>query len=157
MAIGLQAFMGVLLTSMTKDLNLIDNVLTVYQLWIFNVFLDSIRAMLKGFLRGLGIQNHVLPYHILVQGGLLPGGIFLFCFNVPALEEIPILGAWISSTAASFLIFIAYFVTIQRANWHEIAINVVKRVNQIAGTSNEDGFEVDEDGENIEMQNKGLM
>lgn len=47
--------MGFFLDEITDDLNMQDTILTVYQLFIFNVFLDSIRAMLKGFLRGLGI------------------------------------------------------------------------------------------------------
>lgn len=156
--LGLQLFMGFFLDEITDDLNMQDTILTVYQLFIFNVFLDSIRAMLKGFLRGLGIQNSVLIYHILVQGGVLPGGIFVLCFNLPALEEVPVLGAWIATTVCDFFLFIAYFVTLQRANWHEIAINVVKRVNQIAGAkANDEEFEVEGEGqEQIEMQ-KGLM
>lgn len=140
--------MGFLLDAVTEDLNMQDTILTVYQLFIFNVFIDSIRAMLKGFLRGLGIQNSVLIFHILIQGGVLPGGIFVLCFNLPALEEVPILGAWISATVCDFLLFLVYFVTLQRANWHEISINVVKRVNQIAGAKqNEEEFEVDGEGE----------
>ena len=64
--IGMQLFMGMFLDQITKDINIQDTIIKVYTLFIFNVFLDSIRAMLKGFLRGLGIQNSVLIYHILV-------------------------------------------------------------------------------------------
>lgn len=79
------------------------------------------------------------------------------CFNMPAFEEVPILGAWISATVCDFFLFIAYFVTLQRANWHEIGINVVKRVNQIAGAGGQDEMiEVEGQGDEIEMQ-KGLM
>lgn len=125
--------------------------MTVYTLFIFNVFLDSIRAMLKGFLRGLGIQNSVLIYHILIQGGVLPGGVFLLCFNMPALSDQPVLGAWIAATVCDFLLFLVYFIVLQRANWNEIGIKVVKRVNKIAGPS-KDG---DQEHEGIELQ-KGL-
>lgn len=59
----------------------------------------------------------------------MPGAIAVLCFNMPAFEEVPVLGAWIAASIADFLLFLAYFVTIQRANWHEISINVVKRVN----------------------------
>lgn len=104
--------MGYFLDEITDDLNMQDTILTVYQLFIFNVFLDSIRAMLKGFLRGLGIQNSVLIYHILVQGAVLPGGIALLCFNMPEFEEVPVLGAWITATVCDFLLFLAYFVTL---------------------------------------------
>lgn len=66
MALGLQVFMGFMLDHITEDSSMQETILTVYQLFIFNVFLDSIRAMLKGFLRGLGIQNSALPWHIIV-------------------------------------------------------------------------------------------
>ena len=86
----------------------------------------------------------------------MPGAVCVLCFNLPALEEVPVLGAWIASTICDFLLFLAYFITLQRANWHEIAINVVKRVNQIAGANPDDeGFEVD--GENEVEMKKGLM
>lgn len=52
---GLQILMGFALDIVTDDVNMQDTILTIYQLFIFNVFLDSIRAMLKGVLRGLGI------------------------------------------------------------------------------------------------------
>lgn len=149
--IGLQIFMGLFLDQITQDINMQDTILTVYTLFIFNVFLDSIRAMLKGFLRGLGIQNSVLIYHILVQGGVLPGAIFVLCFNMPALSDQPVLGAWIAATICDFLLFLAYFVTLQRANWNEIGLKVVKNVNKIAGPS-KDG---EEEHEGIELQ-KGL-
>ena len=151
--------MGFMLDVVTDDINMQDTILTIYQLFIFNIFLDSIRAMLKGVLRGLGIQNNVLPYHILVQGGMMPGGIFVLCFNLPAFEEVPILGAWISSTGCNFLLFVAYFVTLQRANWHDIGVKVVKRVNKIAGNKYEDEEDFDVNGEapgEIEMH-KGLQ
>jgi len=155
--LGLQVFLGFFLDKITEDVNMQDTILTVYQLWIFNVFLDSVRVMLKGFLRGLGIQNSVIPYHILINGGIMPGAVCVLCFNLPALEEVPVLGAWIASTICDFLLFLAYFITLQRANWHEIAINVVKRVNQIAGANPDDeGFEVDGEDQ-IEMKRKGLM
>jgi Na+-driven multidrug efflux pump len=139
-----------MLDHITEDINMQDTILTVYQLFIFNVFLDSIRAMLKGFLRGLGIQNSVLPYHIFIQGAIMPGAISVLCFNMPSMEDTPVLGAWIATTICDFLLFLGYFITLQRANWHEISINVVKRVNQIAGTNpDEDVF--DDNGEHIEM------
>lgn len=144
--------MGMFLDQITQDINMQDTILTVYTLFIFNVFLDSIRAMLKGFLRGLGIQNSVLIYHILVQGGVLPGGIFVLCFNMPALSDQPVLGAWIAATVCDFLLFIAYFITLQRANWNEIGLKVVKRVNQIAGPSADE----DAEHEGIELK-KGLQ
>jgi Na+-driven multidrug efflux pump len=159
LCMGLQILMGFFLDAVTDDVNMQDTILTVYQLWIFNIFLDNIRAMLKGFLRGLGIQNSVLPYHILVQGGCMPGGIFVLCFNLPAFEEVPILGAWISSSGCNFLLFVAYFTTIQRANWHEIGVKVVKRVNAIAGNRADDEEDFLDDGEaagEIEMH-KGLQ
>jgi Na+-driven multidrug efflux pump len=156
---GLQILMGFFIDVVTDDINMQDTILTIYQLFIFNVFLDNIRAMLKGILRGLGIQNNLLPYHILIQGGCMPGGIFVLCFNLPAFEEVPILGAWISSTACNFLLFVAYFVTLQRANWHDIGVRVVKRVNKIAGKREEDEEEFGLEGEaagEIEMH-KGLQ
>lgn len=155
--IGLQIYLGFMLDQITEDINMQDTILTVYQLFIFNVFLDSIRVMLKGFLRGLGIQNSVLPIHIFVQGAILPGAICVLCFNMPSMEDVPVLGAWIASSICSFFLFLGYFITLQRANWHEISISVVKRVNQIAGTNpNDDVFEDDGNNDNIEMQ-KRLM
>lgn len=78
----------------------------------------------------------------------MPGGIAVLCFKMPAFEEVPILGAWITSAFCSFCLFLAYFVTVQRANWHEISINVVKRVNQIAGEK------ADGEGEGVELAKK---
>ena len=89
----------------------------------------------------------------------MPGGIFVLCFNLPAFEEVPILGAWISSSGCNFLLFVAYFTTIQRANWHEIGVKVVKRVNAIAGNRADDEEDFLDDGEaagEIEMH-KGLQ
>jgi len=61
-----------------------------------------------------------------------------------------VLGAWITATVCDFLLFLAYFIVLQRANWNEIGLKVVKRVNQIAGPSR-DG----EEHEGIELK-KGL-
>lgn len=126
-----------------------DTFLSIYTMFTFNVFVDSIRAMLKGFLRGLGTQNSVLPYHILIQGGVLPGAVFVLCFNMPSLSDQPVVGAWIAATICDFLLFLAYFITLQRADWHEIGSSVVRRVNQIAGDNGADG--IGEDNEQVEM------
>lgn len=69
---------------------------------------------------------------------------------MPAFEEVPVLGAWITATACDFLLFLAYFVTLQRADWHEIGVGVVKRVNQIAGAK----AQTDDEDEGIEMQRR---
>ena len=130
-----------------------ETFISVYHLFAFNIFLDSIRAMLKGFLRGLGIQNSVLLYHILIQGAILPGAIFTLCFNMPALSSQPVLGAWIAVTGCNFLLMLAYFATLQRSNWHRIGVNVVRRVNKIAG---DDMGPLDDGEEEIEMR-KRLM
>lgn len=71
---------------------------------------------------------------------------------MPALSDQPVLGAWIAATVCDFLLFIAYFITLQRANWNEIGLKVVKRVNQIAGPSADD----DAEHEGIELK-KGLQ
>jgi|OM-RGC.v1.036227851 hypothetical protein len=62
-----------------------------------------------------------------------------------------VLGAWIAATVCDFLLFLVYFIVLQRANWNEIGIKVVKRVNKIAGPSKNG----DEEHEGIELQ-KGL-
>lgn len=111
-ALGLQIFMGMILDRISTDVNMQDTLVSIYPLFTFNVFLDSIRAMLKGFLRGLGTQNSVVPYHILIQGGVLPGAVFVLCFNMPSLSDQPVLGAWIAATICDFLLFLAYFVTL---------------------------------------------
>ena len=72
---------------------------------------------------------------------------------MPALSDQPVLGAWIAATICDFLLFLAYFITLQRANWNEIGLKVVKRVNKIAGPRNADE---EEEHEGIELK-KGLQ
>lgn len=88
------------------------------------------RAMMKGVLRGVGIQNSVLPYHILLQGMVLPGVMYAFAFNVC---EQPIMGIWIAMSIVDGLLLITYWGRLVTTDWHEIAIKVIKRTNKIAG------------------------
>lgn len=93
------------------------------------------RAMMKGVLRGVGIQNSVLPYHILLQGMVLPGVMYAFAFNV--MEE-PIMGIWIAMSIVDGLLLLAYWGRIISSDWHEISIKVIKRTNRIAGQVQEE-------------------
>lgn len=88
------------------------------------------RAMMKGVLRGVGIQNSVLPYHILLQGMVLPGVMYAFAFNV--CEE-PAMGIWIAMSIVDGLLMLAYWGRIANSDWHEISIKVIKKTNKIAG------------------------
>jgi Na+-driven multidrug efflux pump len=88
------------------------------------------RAMMKGVLRGVGIQNSVLPYHILLQGMVLPGVMYGLAFEV--CDE-PIEGIWIAMSIVDGLLLLAYWGRIVSTDWHEISIKVIKRTNKIAG------------------------
>lgn len=89
------------------------------------------RAMMKGVLRGVGIQNSVLPYHILLQGMVLPGVMYAFAFNVCEEE---VMGVWIAMSIVDGLLMLAYWGRIANSDWHEISIKVIKRTNKIAGS-----------------------
>lgn len=52
-AIALQMYLAFAMDHITEDQNMERTITSVYHLWIFNVFLSSIRYMLKGFLRAL--------------------------------------------------------------------------------------------------------
>ena len=137
-ALGLQVYLGVAMDSITDDQNMEKTITSVYHLWIFNVFLSSIRCMLKGFLRGLGRQNSALFYHIFVQGAILPGAVFVLCYNV--LVDNQVLGAWIASTICEFLLFLAYFHIVQHSDWNEISVGIVKGLQKVAGEDGEEGL-----------------
>lgn len=64
-SILLSGIMILFFNRVTQSKELQDELESVYALFIANVFLDSTRAMLKGVLRALGTQNHVVIYHIL--------------------------------------------------------------------------------------------
>ena len=64
--IVLSVYMTLTLEKITDSKELLTQLESVYLLFSLNVFLDSMRAMMKGVLRGVGIQNSVLPYHILL-------------------------------------------------------------------------------------------
>jgi Na+-driven multidrug efflux pump len=80
-AIGLVAYFGFALDHITDDQNMEKTITSIYHLWIFNVFLMSIKYMLKGFLRSLAKQNSVFLLHMVVQGGVLPGSIYTMCYQ----------------------------------------------------------------------------
>ena len=115
----------------TQSKELQDELESVYALFIANVFLDSTRAMLKGVLRALGTQNHVVIYHILWQAMALPAILYGLAFNV--FEENPIQGIWLSMTAVNSLLVLGYFERVTRTDWTKIAIKVFKRTKKIAG------------------------
>ena len=100
-------------------------------MFVLNVFLASMRAMLKGVLRGVGIQNTVLPYHILLQGMVLPGAMYGLAFTDVFLE--PNMGVWVSVAIVDTLLMLAYWGRVLNSDWHEISIKVIKRTNKIAG------------------------
>ena len=133
--IGLSVFMGLFLNRLTESKDLQNQLESVYQLFILNVFLDSMRAMMKGVLRGVGIQNSVLPYHILLQGMVLPGVMYAFAFNV--MEE-PNMGVWIAMSIVDGLLMLAYWGRIANSDWHAISIKVIKKTNRIAGQVQEE-------------------
>jgi len=135
-AIALQMYLGLAMDTITDDQNMEKTITSVYHLWIFNVFLCSIRCMLKGFLRALARQNSALIYHIFVQGAILPGAIFVLCYNM--LLENQVLGAWIASTICEFLLFLAYFHIVQHSDWNEISVGIVKRLQKVAGDDAEE-------------------
>lgn len=133
--VGLSVFMAVMLGKVTESKDLGTALESVYQLFILNVFLDSMRAMMKGVLRGVGIQNSVLPYHILLQGMVLPGVMYAFAFNVC---EQPVMGIWIAMSIVDGLLLLAYWGRIANSDWHAISIKVIKRTNKIAGEVEEE-------------------
>ena len=122
--------MTLFLNKLTDSKELYDQLEAVYPLFILNVGLDSMRAMMKGVLRGVGIQNSVLPYHILLQGMVLPGVMYAFAFNV--MEE-PNMGVWIAMSIVDGLLMLAYWGRIANSDWHAVSIKVIKKTNKIAG------------------------
>ena len=127
----LSAWMLILVDRVTDSKDLQAQLESVYSLFVLNVFLDSMRAMLKGVLRGVGIQNTVLPYHILLQGMVLPGAMYGLAFT-EIIEE-PNVGVWAAVSIVDGLLMLAYWGRVLNSDWHEISIKVIKRTNKIAG------------------------
>lgn len=113
--VALSVFMTMFLERLTESKDLLNELESVYMLFILNVFLDSMRAMMKGVLRGVGIQNSVLPYHILLQGMVLPGVMYAFAFNVC---EQPIMGIWIAMSIVDGLLLVCYWGRLVTSDWH---------------------------------------
>lgn len=44
----------------------------MYFMFVFNMIPDCLRGMLKGPIKGLGLQNEVTKYHIVMQGFVTP-------------------------------------------------------------------------------------
>ena len=113
------------------------------------------RTALKGFMRGLGIQNSVLPYHILFQGGVLTGAIAVFLLTEILPKDERNLGIWLAMTITDFLLFIAYWGRLHMCDWHARSMKIIKRTNELAGTMPSDTQGLDQAAQDeLEMQQK---
>jgi len=113
------------------------------------------RTALKGFMRGLGIQNSVLPYHILFQGGVLTGAIAVFLLTEILPKDERNLGIWLAMTITDFLLFIVYWGRLHMCDWHARSMKIIKRTNELAGTMPSDTQGLDQAAQDeLEMQQK---
>lgn len=67
----------------TKDPELIKTLKESYYLFLICSIPDMIRGMFKGVLRGLGLQNRTVHYHLIFQGFGMSLWLFLFGFYLP--------------------------------------------------------------------------
>ena len=132
-----EAYKLILEERLSDDNVLQEQIENVYHLFCLNIFLDSMKTMFKGFFRGLGIQNTVIPWHILFQGAVLPGIMYLFTFQVFE-DKDRNMGIWISMTIVGLLLFLVYWARIHNTDWHARSMKIIKRTNKMAGTMESD-------------------
>ena len=94
-------------------------------MFIINIIPDCFSEMLRGSIKGLGIQSKILIPHILIQGLL---GLVLTWFFGFFLEQ-GLIGIWIAKTIQVFLLNIVYIWILYNTDWFEIAQKSYKREN----------------------------
>ena len=85
-----------------------------------------IRALLKGSLRGLGLQNRLLRYHVFVQIGGMTVFMYVFGFHLESTKGL--FGLWLSNFLSETLLIFCYLHVMYERDWHEISKEAIIRI-----------------------------
>lgn len=96
---------------------------SMFIIFILNQMVDVPRGMLRGPIKGLGLQKRVAPYSLLLQGLCMPLFIYLFTFYYGW----KMAGLWASKMLVDFLLLCSYGWVLARADWNAIALESIKR------------------------------
>ena len=105
---------------------MIKELYLIYPYFLICMIPDCIRGMFKGVLRGLGLQNRTVHYHVIFQGIGMSLWVFIFGFWMQSTKGL--VGIWIANTITGSLISLSFIFTIFRWDWHNIAYEAVKRI-----------------------------
>mmetsp|Transcript_12782 Transcript_12782/g.21611 ORF Transcript_12782/g.21611 Transcript_12782/m.21611 type:complete len:212 (+) Transcript_12782:864-1499(+) len=100
-----------------------DQALGAIVLFVFNIFPDLFKGMLKGIIKALGIQYKAVYVHLICHWGIYPLGAYFFAFYLGWGVE----GIWISKIILEWSIVSMYTYIIYFSNWHEIAEKSAER------------------------------
>ena len=85
-------------------------------------------GLLKGALRGLGLLNRIVKYHVVVQIFLITPFFVFFGFCLEQTKGLP--GLWIGNMLSETLISLCYLREIYRQDWHDISREVIIKIAQ---------------------------